>query len=163
MYALDLARLNVRSPYHVWKVENGIYAFDTDYGVSYEIGLSVNVEMLQIEACAFDINNISHKPSPNDHKLRDTVMAIIEEFFLSNGGVLLYICATGDGMQKFRFRLFLRWFNVYEHRDLYELRTVEDVMDDDTPNYGAIIVEKTHPDLQLILARFDELTAFLRK
>ena len=39
----------------------------------------------------------------------------------------------------------------------------EDVMDDKTPNYGAIIVEKTHPDLELILARFDELAAFLKK
>ena len=36
-------------------------------------------------------------------------------------------------------------------------------MDDETPNYGAIIVEKTHPDLELILARFDELAAFLKK
>ena len=59
--------------------------------------------------------------------------------------------------------LFLRWFNTYEHRDLYEIRTVEDVMDDKTPNYGAIIVEKTHPDLELILARFDELATFLKK
>ena len=32
-----------------------------------------------------------------------------------------------------------------------------------SPNYGAIIVEKTHPDLELILARFDELAAFLKK
>ena len=39
----------------------------------------------------------------------------------------------------------------------------KDVMDDKTPNYGAIIVEKTHPDLELILARFDELAAFLKK
>ena len=163
MYALDLDRLNLRSPYHVWQVKDGVYAFDTEYGVGYEIGLSVNVEMLQMEVCAFDINNTSHKPSPNDHKLRDTVLAIIEEFFHSNGGVLLYICATGDGMQKFRFRLFLRWFNTYEHRELYELRTIEEVMDDETPNYGAIIVEKIHPDLDLILARFDELAAFLKK
>ena len=95
--------------------------------------------------------------------VHDTILAIIEEFFRANGGVLLYICATGDGMQKYRFHLFLRWFNTYEHRDLYEIRTVEDVMDDKTPNYGAIIVEKTHPDLELILARFEELAAFLKK
>lgn len=163
MYTLDLVILNLRSPYHVWKVKDGVYAFDTDYGVSYEIGLSANVEMLQMEVCAFDINNKSQKPSPNDRKLRDTILAIIEEFFRSNGGVLLYICATGDGMQRYRFRLFLRWFNTYEHRHIYELRTVEDVMDDNTPNYGAIIVEKKHPDLELILDRFEELAAFLRK
>jgi hypothetical protein len=25
-----------------------------------------------------------------------------QKFFRANGGVLLYICATGDGMQKYR-------------------------------------------------------------
>ena len=104
MYTLDLDLLNLRSPYYVWKVKDGVYAFDTDYEISYEIGLSVNVEMLQMEVCAFDINNKDNKPSPNDRKLRDTILAIIEEFFRANGGVLLYICATGDGMQKYRFQ-----------------------------------------------------------
>ena len=66
-------------------------------------------------------------------------------------------------MQAFRFRLFVRWFNNYKHRDRYELRTVEEVMDDKTPNFGAIIVEKSNPDIELILARFDELAAFLKK
>ena len=91
MYTLDLARLNLRSPYYVWKVKDGVYAFDTDYEVSYEIGLSVNVEMLQMEVCAFDINNKDNKPSPNDRKLRDTILAIIEEFFRANGGVLVFL------------------------------------------------------------------------
>ena len=31
MYTLDLDRLNLRSPYYVWKVKDGVYAFDTDY------------------------------------------------------------------------------------------------------------------------------------
>lgn len=36
-------------------------------------------------------------------------------------------------------------------------------MDDDTPNFGAIIVEKTNPDIELIVARFNELSTFLTK
>lgn len=163
MYTLNLTALNLKSPYEVWKVKDGVYAFDTDFGGNYEIGLSINTEMLHMEVCAFDINNKNHQLSPSDPKLRNTILAIIEEFFASNDGVLLYICATGDGLQRFRFRLFLRWFNNYEHRDRYVLRTVEDVMDDKTPNYGAIIVEADNPDLELILARFDELAAFLKK
>ena len=63
MYTLDLDLLNLRSPYYVWKVKDGVYAFDTDYEISYEIGLSVNVEMLQMEVCACDIYNINHTPS----------------------------------------------------------------------------------------------------
>lgn len=163
MIELDIARLNLKSPYYVTQDEDGDLLFVTDYGVRYAISFDLNDGMMNYPAYEFGILNKNDKPSPNDHKLRDTVLAIIGEFFHSNGSVLLYICATGDGMQKFRFRLFLRWFNTYEHRNLYELRTIEDVMDDDTPNYGAIIVEKTHPDLDLILTRFDELSAFLRK
>jgi len=163
MIILDISLLNQKSPYYVVQDADGDLLFETDYGVKYGISFELNEEMMNYPAYEFGILNKNGQPSPNDRKLRDTILAIIEEFFRANGGVLLYICATGDGMQKYRFHLFLRWFNTYEHRDLYEIRTVEDVMDDKTPNYGSIIVEKTHPDLELILARFDELVAFLKK
>ena len=163
MIELDIPLLNLKSPYYVVQDADGDLLFETDYGVKYGISFELNEGMMNYLAYEFGILNKNGQPSPNDCKLRDTILAIIEEFFRANGGVLLYICATGDGMQKYRFHLFLRWFNTYEHRDLYEIRTIEDVMDDKTPNYGAIIVEKTHPDLELILARFDELAAFLKK
>ena len=163
MIEFDIARLNLNSPYYVVRDADGDLLFETDYGVRYGISFDLNDGMMNYPAYEFTILNKNGMPSPNDRKLRDTILSIIEEFFRANGGVLLYICATGDGMQKYRFHLFLRWFNTYEHRDLYEIRTVEDVMDDKTPNYGAIIVEKKHPDLELILARFDELAAFLKK
>ena len=163
MIALDIPLLNLKSPYYVVQDADGDLLFETDYGVKYGISFELSEGMMNYPAYEFGILNKNGQPSPNDRKLRDTILAIIEEFFRANGGVLLYICATGDGMQKYRFHLFLRWFNAYEHRDLYEIRTVEDIMDDNTPNYGAIIVEKTHPDLELILARFDELAAFLKK
>lgn len=163
MISLDISLLNLKSPYYVVQDADGDLLFETDYGVRYGISIELNEGMMNYPAYEFGILNKNGIPSPHDRKLRDTILAIIEEFFRSNGGVLLYICATGDGMQKYRFHLFLRWFNTYEHRDLYEIRTVEEVMDEKTPNYGAIIVEKTHPDLDLILARFEELAAFLKK
>ncbi|MBQ9665347.1 MAG: hypothetical protein IJV33_02605 [Bacteroidaceae bacterium] len=163
MYSLDLPRLNLRSPYYVWEVKEDTYAFDTDYGVAYEIKLGVNTEVLQYEVCAFDINNKNGHPSPGDKNLRDTIIAIIEEFFLSNNGVFLYICATENGLQAQRFRLFVRWFNTYENKAQYVFRTVEGVMDEDVPNYGAIIVQRENPDLDLILKRFDEIVQILQK
>ena len=163
MIKLDIRRLNLHSPYYVVQDEEGDLFFITDYGVNYAISFELNEEILNYPTYEFGIQNRNHQTSPGDTKLRDTILAIIEEFFTSNGGVMLYICETGDGMQAFRFRLFVRWFNNYVHRDRYELRTVEEVMDDNTPNYGAIIVEKTNPDLELVLARFDEFAAFLKK
>lgn len=38
--------------------------------------------------------------SPRDSKVRETVMCIVDEFFRKNQAALLYICETGDGMQK---------------------------------------------------------------
>jgi len=53
-------------------------------------------------------------------KLRQTIIAIIEEFFEANGNeAMLYITETGDGKQMFRNRLFIRWFNLYSHHDKY--------------------------------------------
>ena len=122
-----------------------------------------NYETLQYKTCVFGIRNKDRTLSHGDPKLKATVLAIIEEFFLSNHGVLLYICSTKDKKQELRFRLFLRWFNTYEHRDLYVIRTLEKVMDDKVPNYGAIIVEKNHPEFDIIMQKFDEIAAFFMK
>ncbi len=163
MMEFNVARLNIFSPYYVSQDIDGDLLFVTDYGVKYAVAFEQNVELLNYTAFEFGIQNLNSLSSPSDTKLRDTILAIIEEFFLSNKSVLLYICETGDGMQEFRFRLFLRWFNTYKNRHLYDIRTIENVMDDDTPNFGAIIVEKTNPDIELIVARFNELSTFLTK
>ena len=163
MTPLSLDHINEHAPYYVMLSPRGSYIFETTRGIHYSISFEEDAPIGGCNTYQFIIEKIDKVRSSHDAKVEPTILAIIEEFFRANGGVLLYICATGDGMQKYRFHLFLRWFNTYEHRDLYEIRTVEDVMDDKTPNYGAIIVEKTHPDLELILARFDELAAFLKK
>lgn len=48
----------------------------------------------------FGISNPQGTKSPRDQKVRNTILAIIEEFFNKNKAALLYICETGDGMQK---------------------------------------------------------------
>lgn len=47
----------------------------------------------------FGISNPQETKSPRDQKVRNTILAIIEEFFNKNKAALLYICETGDGMQ----------------------------------------------------------------
>ena len=101
------------------------------------------------------INNRSHQPSPNDHHLRAAILLLIEAFFKANPEILLYICETGDGKQAFRSRLFVRWFNSYSNRDAYVLQTAE-VQEGKTRNFAALIVQKSNPRLQEIIAEFDE-------
>ena len=162
MIQLNIARLNLISPYYI-EEENGILSFETDFGIVYHIDFDEDNVSIQYPTYAFGIYRRTNKPSPNDPKLRQTVIAIIDEFFTSNKEVMLYICETGDDMQEFRFRLFLRWFNTYERRSEFTIRTLEGIMDGNTPNYGAIIVENDHPDYDLIMRRFDETEAFLKK
>lgn len=163
MITLQIERLNLKAPYNVWRDEDGDLFFETDEGLLYSVELDENYETLQYKTCVFGIRNKDKTLSHGDPKLKATVLAIIEEFFLSNHGVLLYICSTKDKKQELRFRLFLRWFNTYEHRDLYVIRTIEKAMDDNVPNYGAIIVEKDHPEFDLIMQKFDEIAAFFMK
>ena len=44
--------------------------------------------------------------SPSDAAVRETIICIIEEFFLSSPNIMLYICETGDERQAQRTRLF---------------------------------------------------------
>ena len=53
-------------------------------------------------------------------------------------------------------------FNTYSQRDNYILKTVE-VMDGNTANFAAIIVQKSNPRLNAILSEFDETVSMLQK
>ena len=58
----------------------------------------------------FCIHNDNHIHGSYDNKISTTIIAIIEEFFLQNLNVLLYICDTSDNREEVRNRLFIRWF-----------------------------------------------------
>ena len=62
------------------------------------------------------INN--HK-SQRDRKVRDTIIAVIDEFFHANNSTLLYICEIGDNKQSMRSRLFEYWFSTYNRKSLF--------------------------------------------
>jgi hypothetical protein len=104
----------------------------------------------------FCINVEGAGRTPGDMKLRQTVFAIIEEFFEANGSeVMLYLCETGDEKEGLRNRLFIRWFNTYEHRDLYIIRTAEGKLDG-VQNFTALFSRKDNPRLEELLAEFEE-------
>ena len=84
MKTLDLARLNAVSPYTFWYLGNDTYSFVVrrgDKAVSYRVGFVPNESIWEDGAYEFFITNDSHEPSPNDPKIRQSVVAIIEEFF----------------------------------------------------------------------------------
>lgn len=162
MNRLILANINIKAPYEVIQMEDmpHLFYFHTDFDVDYEISIKPNDAFIRNGAYMLDIRNIRNQVSPGDVKVRDTLMAIIEEFFRCNNDVMLYITETEDGKQSFRDRLFVRWFNTYEHRERFLIQTAEGKMDGQM-NFMAIISRKDNPNLQYALLEFEETIAFL--
>lgn len=162
MNALRLENINLHSPYRVWQTqEDSHYYFQTDTGIQYDIVFAPDTSIINSGAYTIDIINRQYVASPVDMKLRQTIIAIIEEFFEANGNeAMLYITETGDGKQMFRNRLFVRWFNQYSHRDKYIIRTAEGKMDGQD-NFIAIFVRKANPHAQYVIEVFELVTAIL--
>ena len=158
MNKLNLSQINILAPYPVW-YEGAELLFKTDHNILYSAAFELD-DMLNIKAYWFRITNRSGKKSPNDKKVQQTIIHIIEEFFRTNPDILLYICDNANEQQAQRDRLFLRWFNAYEQKKKYVIITAI-VIDEDTSNYVALIVPTAHPLLSDILSTFDnEISMF---
>lgn len=161
MKALDLNRLNVKAPYSVWEAGKQSYGFKTDFGVLFRIVFIDDQTIWDNGSYEFAILNENNKPSPNDGKVKNTIFAIIEEFFERNQDILLYQCETGDSRQAMRDRLFLRWFNEYERSENYIIK-VSEIVAEGISHFVAIIVQKSNPSLQAILQDFDNFVGFFK-
>lgn len=160
MNSLDLAYINRLAPYKVWTENGRDYLVETSYELLFKIGFMDDYSIWPEGAYQLYINNESHRPSPNDEKLKATIFRIIEAFFAANPDILLYICETGDDRQAYRSRLFVRWFNSYSGRDAYVMKTAE-VNEGNTMNFAALIVQKSNPRLEEILDEFSETITIL--
>lgn len=160
MIALDLQRLNELAPYKLDLV-NGQYLFETDYGIQYAISFDPEPMPEGMNAYWFNLSNRSQKASPGDQKIRSTIIFLIEEFFRQNPDILLYMCDSANDQQAMRSRLFLRWFKAYGNQEDYYLRT-EMIRDEEEENYIAIIVKRSHPRYNDIVAFFDEQVAMFK-
>lgn len=134
--------------------------FTTDYGVEYRVSFMEDYTIWSENAYQFLINKRNKKPSPGDSKLKDTILAIIDAFFITNPSILLYICETGDDKQSARNRLFVRWFNESQRQQDFYFRDVT-IEDDGIDNYAAIIVQRNNPDLDIIVSQFDEFVSLM--
>ena len=158
MNTLNLRNINLHSPYLVGQTDenDSSFYFTTDFGLKYTISFMLENSFVQSGAFLFCINVEGAGRSPGDIKLRQTVFAIIEEFFAVNGKeAMLYLCETGDEKEGLRNRLFIRWFNTYELRDLYIIRTAEGLLDG-IMNFTALLSRKDNPRLKELLAEFEE-------
>jgi len=157
MVKLNSWQLNIHSPY--WTEYDGdALTFTTDNGIKYAVDFDEDSNPY-FKAYWLNLTNITGKPSPSDKKIAQTVICIIEEFFRQNPDILLYMCSTEGGKQAQRARLFLRWFNGAEQQKHYVARSVEVRGEEGRTEYVALIVQRSNPQLEEILAVFDEEAA----
>lgn len=157
MIKLNSRQLNIVSPYRV-ENDGDALTFTTDNGLKYAVDFDEDANPY-FKAYWLNLINLTGKPSPSDKKIAQTLICIIEEFFRQNPDILLYMCSTEGGKQAQRARLFLRWFNGAEQQKHYVARSVEVRGEEGRTEYVALIVQRSNPQLEEILAVFDEEAA----
>ncbi len=153
MNALNLDRLNTVAPYMVIPYHDE-YLFRSDYGIEYVVGFKTEDIFNPISAYWFDLSNRSQKASPNDAKVRETVICIILEFFNENPDIMLYMCDSANDQQAQRNRLFLRWFSGAKQSQKFFIKT-DVIVDEGIENFIAIIVPRNHVYLEQIISRYN--------
>lgn len=154
---LSLKRINENSSYPVETTgEDGFYQFFTDGGVHYSVGFMEDDILLSQNSYQLIIANINNHKSPRDHKVRDTIIAIVDEFFRNNNSTLLYICETSDSKQSMRSRLFEYWFSTYNRKALFTMISSSIVDEEGVVNFATIILRNDNPNLSEIIAEFTE-------
>ena len=154
---LSLKRINENSSYPVETTgEDGFYQFFTDGGVHYSVGFMEDDILLSQNSYQLIIANINNHKSPRDHKVRDTIIAIVDEFSRNNTSTLLYICETGDSKQSMRSRLFEYWFSTYNRKALFTMISSSIVDEEGVVNFATIILRNDNPNLSEIIAEFTE-------
>jgi hypothetical protein len=164
MVTLSLERINTNSPYQVSAsdLENR-FTFQTGYGVIYSVQF-LDDDLLSYESYEFVIVNANNRKSPSDKKLKDTVIAILREFFTVNNSTILYICETGDKKQSMRARLFDYWFSSAHISEQITHLSTTIIDTEGVQNYAAIFLRNDNPNFKNIVAEFtDTIETFSNK
>lgn len=150
------------------------YTFTTDHLVSYEVQFKPSPYLFGIAFSQPDelvelVIKITENPTgqhiPFDALVAPTVVAIIDDFYLSNSRTItLFVCDTADRRHEARWRKFNRWFDRSLRSADYVKLT--DSLADPSLNilyHCALIVRRDNPYLIEINAAFASLMLSYRK
>lgn len=154
MIRLPVELINAESPYKIRIQKDGSAFFSTDNGLHYLVSFDLDDVSLSLHCYQLVIMNVDNLPSPRDHKLRDTIVAIVEGFFALNNEVMLYVCETGDGKQAMRNRLFQYWYSHYERKFEFTFLSASIKDDEGEMNYATLIMRNDNPNYTDVLEEF---------
>ena len=154
MIHLSLDTINEYSHYYVMLSPKGGYIFETEGGIHYTISFEEDSPIGGCDTYQFIIEKMEKVRSGYDSKVEQTILAIINEFFIEHLNVLLYLCDDSDGREANRNRLFLFWFKKNADPARFTIRTADATIEG-KGFYAAIIVENRNPMLDTIIEDFE--------
>ncbi len=160
MIRFSLKRILENAPYDLTLSDNN-FVFQTDLGIHYMVSFSK--EDIVLGGCAtyqLIIRKIEEEKSPHDPKVEATILAIVREFFRSNLEIMLYLCDTSDGREKYRNRLFLTWFDRNVEKNHFTICKAHATVEGEGL-FLCIIVDNRNPKLKDITDDFEEKAALL--
>ena len=150
MIQLSLETINEHAYYYVMLSPKGSYIFETEGGIHYTISFEEESPIGGCDTFQFIIEKMENVRSGYDSKVEQTILAIINEFFVEHLNVLLYLCDDSDGREANRNRLFLTWFKKNADPKRFTIRTANAIVEG-KGFYAAIIVENRNPMLEAIV------------
>lgn len=160
MLNLSAERINLTSPYKVILGDANSFYFTTCKGVTYNVGFVSDYMLADEGVYQFYIVEVNHTHASKDPLVKRTIFCVIEEFFLLEPNVMLFICDTSDMRQGMRSRLFRLWFEEYEQHDMFTMIN-EEITFDGVVYYGSIILRNTHPQYNDLIDKFHAVIAEL--
>lgn len=115
--------LNLICPYAVsLDADKQTYSFHTDTDADYEVSFLSNALIFSdsalegFEVSQIVITKVKAGTGVGDSKIKTTVAAIVDHFFLQDDRILTYVIESLDGRELSRKRLFQMWGNNH-HND----------------------------------------------
>ena len=153
MKQLSLTSINSKAPLEVSLTPSGTFSFGTEKN-EYIVGFVEDQTILDDGVYQFFIENVDKTKNTLSTKVFQTIVAIIEEFFVANDSAMLYICDVSDGKHSARDRLFSMWFNSYEGKFNYTLSRVS-IQIEGVDYYASLLISNSNPSYAEVLSAFN--------
>ena len=174
MTDLSLSAINAVAPYCLRISDLGGFDFDVEAGLTYNIALiedytfgeHFETYMLNVLPHSMeDYNRIRRDRSVRvrkDDKIKQTVVAVLEEAMKNQNIIIDYVCMSEDKRQGGRAKLFEGWFGEFADDSKYRLLTTSLTIDNVT-NYLGVFLRRDNEEYDSFCEAFRQFDKDIHK
>lgn len=143
---VSLGAINLVSPYTVTSLagKKEVLCFSTKECLNYAVTFVKDDTLGIPNMYQLVIEEINHSHAPYDPAVKDTLIAILENFLSKEMNVLAFVCDTMDSREAARHALFNKWFLKYSgNSSLHKLDGI--INAEGNMYYSSLICNKNNP------------------